>query len=449
MEGRANSAARLLRAIALVAAALAAGALACFIAPIWVAVVVAALCLCRLAGSAIPVLLAAIGVVFATTAGVSVIKMVVVVAMLAVAINVGFARTAAKALDRQLATSALLLLAAAGFGAIVGVASGAAVVDVARDSLTYLVLAMAVPVGAGLGVRVAGPTRAGVVLLVLSGMSAAAFFVTIGAQRGIISTPGGASFLPSLALIAAGYSWCLSNAIERRAPVLHVSMAVVLFALVLASGTRTSLVLLVGLIPVLIRLTRTPVRGAILACSAMGASYLVLQLAALAVGASGLSIIIARLESVGDVFERGLQTDASGAARSQSYGLAQQYFADSPLLGQGLGVISSRADGQRTADASYYLDSPLLLPAKFGIVGTGVILIAIVLILLTTLRTEDRRIRLFVTIWSLILVALIPFGAVTEDKGLALAIAVTAAIATASKNRFARMDDRAYSILEK
>jgi hypothetical protein len=110
--------------------------------------------------------------------------------------------------------------------------------------------------------------------------------------------------------------------------------------------------------------------------------------------------------------------------------MAEDRFYRHPWLGGGAGYAYE--------EGLYTLDTPWMVPAKLGVVGTGILLLNLAAIV-SCIRNL-RRLTGYATVhtwlrgWALVLVGATPFGPWVEDKGfgLSLALGLAAAFSAAS-----------------
>ena len=113
------------------------------------------------------------------------------------------------------------------------------------------------------------------------------------------------------------------------------------------------------------------------------------------------------------------------------YGVAWDLFTSSPILGVGLGhpFPWTRLDGSSRVD--FTADTPLVLPAKLGIVGVAWIaaLAFVWLMFVRRLRRAGLTIPVLVmTGWAAVIAALAWTGFSVEDKGFSFALMLILAL---------------------
>ncbi|TFD49816.1 hypothetical protein E3T55_10705 [Cryobacterium frigoriphilum] len=308
--------------------------------------------------------------------------------------------------------------------------------DWARDALTYLLI----PAGVVLGVSACTVLTLRFVrglTLVIGTVSALAFAVAWIQRRGFGEVDSTQSLLSSIVAIsiALALSFGLGLAGGRR-NLLWMALAAALVVAVLVTGTRTGILLIVVL---------AGMAGAARK-QRVGFSHLVLggvaSVAAIAVllptaGAlfSSRTFVTDRLASILTVFNSDVSQDYSGAIRERAYAYAGQIYVESPFFGQGVGEFFPNPN-PGSGLLNFSLDTPLMYPAKFGLFGTIVLFVSLALIVYSLVRRmpgepwllESTAVRGAALFW----VCLLPFGATTEDKGFAVALALALALVGAA-----------------
>jgi hypothetical protein len=123
--------------------------------------------------------------------------------------------------------------------------------------------------------------------------------------------------------------------------------------------------------------------------------------------------------------------DGSIRERVIQYGVAWELFASSPVLGVGLGhpFAWTRLDGSSRVD--FTADTPLVLPAKLGILGVAwlALLAAVWVTFVRRLRRTGVTIPgLVMAGWATVIVALAWTGMAVEDKGFSFALMLVLAL---------------------
>lgn len=320
-----------------------------------------------------------------------------------------------------LAICCLVIVASQMATAVLG---GTAVQLVIRDSLPYLLL-IALP---AIGVRI-GPAMSGRYLLfllfALTPICSIAFASDWIARRGL-SESGGRFLLSSSTLVVLLFCFAATSSVHGRRRLMWALVAGVSVVSVLLSGTRTFLVLFAaaaifmtgrlakGRIPP-VRLAAATVAGGML----FYISIPVLENAYLEPGYIASRFNLSALRS-----DDGLSQDQSFEARTASYSLARQQWREDRLFGTGFGYQYEIPTRDRGVVQTTSLDTPWLLPAKIGAVGTSFYLLFIV----AFLRFSLKKLRLLPEVrvaligWIGALVAYTPFSAWPEDKGTSVAL---------------------------
>lgn len=276
-------------------------------------------------------------------------------------------------------------------------------------------------------------------LLVAAGTFAAfAFAVHWLNRRGIAdlraSRIGLASHFVPAALFAYGMSAVLHG---RRTKWLGVSGLVL--ALLLATGTRTNLVLLFAPIGIAVgarpHLLRRSMRLAILGPVAVAITLLL--------GAAVLRASDANAEyfenRVAIFRSSGTESDGSYVERLRQGRAAWTVFESNPLLGAGPGTIFEYETVDRRTYSAFLLDTPLTFPAKYGLIGLLVLAFIVSKYWSFTrslLRRRDPTIAYFTLVGYLSVVAASAiFYSPFEDKGFGFGLILVLALALGEANR--------------
>lgn len=366
---------------------------------------------------------------------------------------IAIARLAAPYDRRRIADiQPLVLASAAAIGAlalslVVAQLRSTSMIDWIRDAAPYGLLAVS-PFLAWDGAR----SRLGShmeVMAAASGLIASvAFAVEWLGRRGLADLPfatlGSASMmLPALAFTVA------TAAILSRRPrrYLWVLIAAAVLALLLVTGTRSALVLLVGPMAMLFAHGQRLTRVVRLAGSGLVIGMVVVALASLVTQSSFINL--AQLtDRLGSILSLGtnLTTDQSYVERATQVGLAFSTLTGSPLVGVGLGYKFEWTNQFGQFNSTYSLDTGLAIAAKFGVSGVALLAIGLGFAVgfyrrLGHRLTEGARLS-FVGL-AAIVIAFLPFGNPFEDKGLPLAAAMLIAWALASTYDAAPVGDGA------
>jgi hypothetical protein len=303
-----------------------------------------------------------------------------------------------------------------------------------RDATPYLLAAIA-PVFA-LDAQATFTRKGLVTLLVLTGMFATFSFVIHWAEkRHIIAFDvdriGLATHMVPAALFAYGMAAVLQGT-RRRGQWLLLSGLVL--ALLLVSGTRTNLVLLGA--PLAIAFAAPAYRAMrsvrlIMLGPVVVALTLLFGIAALNVSDASRDALAKRVALLSSTADR--TEDTSFRERLHQSEVAWASFRSAPFLGNGPGTTVDWRTTDRKLVSSFTLDTPLTLPAKFGLVGIAAILFVIhrYWIFLRRLRRPElpgvASLALFGYIAVVFLTALIL--AVFEDKGTSFGLILLLALA--------------------
>lgn len=302
-------------------------------------------------------------------------------------------------------------------------ASGVPTTDWFRDALPYILL-VALPVvgidaGRDLTRKNADRLIAGIGIL-----AAVGFALDWLDRRGVSGLGVGRVVLASAVLPALAFAYALAHADAGWRAFRWLLVAATIVALLLITGTRTNIVFLIAVLGV-VGLKRkaaiNPLRLVLYLTGIVAAVVVVVPILGGYV-INDPQFLSSRTEAALAAIHGEAASDQSYQAREHSYVLTRQQFKDHRLLGTGPGFAETS-------------DSPWVVPAKFGIVGTVVLMTFFLSIFLSVRKARQASGPLPVYAaargWALILLALTPFGPWTEDKGMALALTLlTAAVAS-------------------
>jgi O-antigen ligase len=250
---------------------------------------------------------------------------------------------------------------------------GVARVDWLRDVAPYLLFALA-PLFA-FDAQSAFSRKALVRLLVSAGLIAAAAFATYWVeQRHIANLPFARFALASFLFPAALVAYAIATALQaRRHRGRWVFLAVLGFALLIATGTRSTLI--VALAPIVAVFAARRERAARLGRLALvGPVALVLMLAAaygvLTVTHASHTVIGNRLTILK---HSGSSSDASYADRQAQAHVAGRVFSAHPVFGAGPGTYFNWKMTNGEQRSAFNIDTPVDFPAKYGVVGLGMV----------------------------------------------------------------------------
>jgi hypothetical protein len=266
-------------------------------------------------------------------------------------------------------------------------------------------------------------------LLVALGLAAAAGFAIDWIDRRHVSSfVFGRLILATTTLAALGFAYTLMRASVELHRLRWILLSALIMALMIVSGTRTNLVFLAAALGMIGSTTkaRIPMRKLLTTM----ALVILLVVASIPILTKMLtddpSFLGGRTRGAISVLEGNLMGDASFQARAESYAVAKDVLTDSPLVGVGPGYAFPTSQSYAGSTAS--LDTPWLVPAKFGIIGVLALILyfASVLVCMARLRQGAGWVEIFTVGrgWFAILLFLTPFGPWIEDKGFALALAL-------------------------
>lgn len=328
---------------------------------------------------------------------------------------------------RPLLPAGLVVWLLVGASALVARSTGTSLANWAADVLPYVLLVVLPVVGIDAAADVT-PRVAGAIICFVGVLAAVGFAVDWLSRRGVSSLGVDRVVLATTAVPALAFAYALVNASLAprmlRWPVLAVTIA----ALMLVTGTRTNLVLVfvcAGLVGAAAKARFTVGRLLLVAgATVAGCAATLPLLGGLVLSDPGF--LTGRLAAAVTASRNGL-ADQSFAIRAASYASARAQFAEHPWFGSG--------PGHMYPGGTFTLDTPWMVPAKFGLVGTLVLLG-----FLSAVVASVRRLRRLVGYrhamtaargWAFVMAGLTPFGPWLEDKGTALALMLALAFVTA------------------
>ena len=353
-----------------------------------------------------------------------------------------------------LSSGALVALVALSF--VIARMSGTPLVDWARDAATYALFA-AVPIFAVDGAySLSRRVLIGILIIagVFGGLSWAVEWL---ARRDIVELPIARLIFPSPQLPALLYIYAIAGVLIGPRRFQWAAVAGVVLGLFLITGTRSSLIFLAApVVAVVVERRWRSVRPSVvpLASHAAVAAVVVLVFqGAITVGPTlvpqegvqprpssaaaspGADVVGERFGSVPELF-RNPASDASVRERAAQYGAAWQLFASSPLAGVGPGHPIPWIDVSGFARDEYTADTPLVMPAKFGLLGVAVF-IGFAVAFVTLLRRAlidipGSKAALAFTEYGALIVLGLPLGFLVEDKGTSLGLMLLLAITITS-----------------
>ena len=358
---------------------------------------------------------------------------------------------------RWIATSAALaVLIAISF--LVAQSHGTSFTAWLRDVGAYALFA-AVPIFA-LDAHASTSRKLLVGMLVLAGsLGGASWAVEWLGRRQILDLPINRIVFPSGQLPSVLYLFAMATALTLgRRSAAWAALAGVILGLFLLTATRSSLLLLIGPLVMAILVGRAHLRSSLRSVAVHGAVAVALVLV------FQLGLVLAGPLGIGKVGEPGSSSpaatpgpnvvgdhlgslpgllgnpgsDSSIKERVAQYQAAWALFVSSPIVGVGPGHSIDWTDVSGYPRAGFTADTPLVMPAKFGILGILVFLgaaLAYGSTVLTAAR-RDRRSPITLTLiaYGLWTIVGLPLGFVLEDKGASLALMLLLALAFVERN---------------
>lgn len=190
------------------------------------------------------------------------------------------------------------------------------------------------------------------------------------------------------------------------------------------SGNRTSLLMVVGVLPMLVARGNNLGRALRGVGAMVAIGLLSFALYTFVLPLTGLSSFVnSRATSMERLLSEGVASDASGLSRIYITDRAMQRFWENPLIGQGLG-----SSGQ--------VDSPALYLQELGVLGTGGLAIVVFLVMRSLLRlTAGKDLAPVTSGWILAFLLSIVSAMPTADPGLAISISLLTLCSVGEKNR--------------
>lgn len=342
-----------------------------------------------------------------------------------------------------LASSALFAVLALSFA--VAASNGTPTIDWFRDALAYGLFA-AVPV---LAYDAASPRgrRFLTVLLVVVGVVATASYALVWLdRRGLADLPVDRLLLPAGHVAIALYVFGVAAAMTRgQGAYRWALLAGAIIGVLLATGTRSSLLLFVA--PVAIAIVMRPwkpwrtlrILGLHLLVALLVFAGLNVVLEPAVIGPAVTGSGQPRTPDAGDRFESlddlatSPGTDPSVRERAAQYQAAWTLFLSSPVVGVGPGheIVWTDVSGARRNE--FTADTPLVLTAKFGLIGTVLVAAVTVASIAVVRRLVGRsgRPTESLALFGFATAALVslPLGMPIEEKGFSFALAMLLAVA--------------------
>jgi hypothetical protein len=247
-------------------------------------------------------------------------------------------------------------------------------VDWLRDAAPYVLFALT-PIFA-LDAHWAFRRRGLIRMLVVAGLIATASFSTNWLQqRHIAHLPFEQFALSSFFFPAALFAFATASALHARARRIRwLFLAALVFALLVVTGTRSTLILAVAPIVAAFgarRYLSARVTRLVLLAPAAVLVIAVAVVSVVQVTNASTSIISKRITILK---ETGTSTDASYKDRQAATRAARDVFYEHPVFGSGPGTYFSWQVTNGEQRSEFVVDSPVSFPAKFGLVGLAVIL---------------------------------------------------------------------------
>lgn len=261
---------------------------------------------------------------------------------------------------------------------------------------------------------------------VLTGLlGAASIGVELLFLRGLAALPLEGLFFTGLLLPVGLYAYACARSLRRggqRGELLRWGwVAVAILAVLLVTGSRIGLLLLVA---PLAMLALTGGLASLRRTIALGAVGVALVLGAFTVaGGAGVATEVAqtRLASIEDVLQAPAE-DRSLADRLAQTRLSWELLKDAPLTGVGPGYVFGWYNKSGIFRESFTTDAALSMLAKFGLLGAAGLLAFLImigkLVRLTAGRTELAALVGF----TAVIIPYLLLGNPFEDKGLAFAL---------------------------
>lgn len=297
-----------------------------------------------------------------------------------------------------------------------------------RECIPYLMILPFATIAVSLTARVSRGQITFAVYL-LGTMSAALVAYNWVGRRGALADAftGNAGLssavLPAFALVYAINQ--AQTARDTRARIGHSLIVVALLALMLLSGTRTNLVLLIPIVLAAWLQSRDNGGGNVSRrVSTLIAGTLGLAALWLVGGALGLTQFITnRFSMLQDFSANSLISDQSFQIRQYAYQVGFEKFISSPVLGNGF----------QPTDLSLF-DTPFGFLTNLGLVGAMLVVMIYRSLFVVAERSSGTRLdaRRVLLLFGVTLICLIPFGAVVDDKGFAIAFGLAIIATTGS-----------------
>lgn len=297
----------------------------------------------------------------------------------------------------------------------------------ARDAITYLLISAGVLIAIE-AAATSSLKQVRILALGTGSVVAIGFSARWVGLRGFGGAEASQTLLASFVGVAFPLALAFALAlVGPRIRPLYAFLGVFFLVALLVTGTRTAAVFGVVFLG-LVGSHRKLRAGVFRVVAGVGSAALAVVLLLPLAGAtfSSEQFISQRFDAGVQALTGGLTQDRSGAIRARAYEFAADIWRDHVLMGQGLGRVfpDPSVAGFTT---SFSLDTPLSYPAKFGLIGTIVLVGCLALVARALLRRGAHGYTVESTAFRgtvVVVLALLPFGAPTEDKGFALTVAL-------------------------
>ncbi len=334
---------------------------------------------------------------------------------------------------RSLVPASLSVLAVVLVSGPIAALNGATFLDWARDALPFTLIALLPVIGLDCA-HDTPETRIRNIMAIVGLVAAIGFAVDWLERRGVSALGVGKLTLSSIALLGAVFVLSVTYAGLGPRRARWFALAVLILIAVLLTGTRSSVILIAGLAGVLGSEGQHRVPLPKLTSVALPLTIVVVLALPILSGLiiSDPDFLESRLQQAIDFLEGGREEDQSFRARATEYGLASEQIDAHPWFGVGPGHLYAVDPG---SPPQFTLDTPLTVVAKFGVVGSTIIVAFLVQVFWC-----GRRVRLLVGPsipltalrgFAVLCIAGIPFGSMLEDKGLTIALMLLVSLVAA------------------
>lgn len=348
---------------------------------------------------------------------------------------------------RGILVAAVLCLGVALLGVVSSAWTLAPMELLIRDAINYALLPAVLVVGldAGLSISFRAIAYTSIVVGLIGSVSTmVAWLQRREGEGSSFSQFGLASSFP----VFVGVGVCLAMYYgSKRGRISWLILALVQMGIVVLAGGRQSIVVFAAALVI----------GTLMAQGSGGSR---LSKITLTVAAAGLSLVLVveysnsfaggiavdRFQFFSRLLSGGLdvvESDGSAVHRSRAYAWMFEVWQQHPLIGQGLGQ-SLRA--VRTGEVTYgllTLDTPLVVLAKFGIIGTALLVGALTVVYRSIARFWGKGsgvLRTFLVLSLLFVVTSLPNGFPVENRGFAVfalaLVAVGVALGADTQRRY-------------